>query len=48
MNDEVNRDINDAEQDLVDDFIFSETETFGTVIHSEYRQDQKIPYRSLK
>jgi hypothetical protein len=36
------------EQDLVDDFIFSENDTIGTLIHSEYRQDQKIRYKNLK
>jgi hypothetical protein len=34
--------------DLMDDFIFSETETIGTVIHTEYRQDQKIRYKSMR
>ena len=36
------------EHGLLDDFIFSENDTIGTVIHSEYRQDQRIPYTSLR
>ena len=47
MNDHSMNEINN-ESDLVDDFIFSESDTIGTVIHSEYRQDQKIYYESLK
>ena len=35
MNEQSNNDINN-ESDLVDDFIFSESDTIGTVIHSEY------------
>ena len=35
-------------QSLFEDFIFSETDTLGTVILCEYRQDQKIYYESLK
>mmetsp|Transcript_26404 Transcript_26404/g.40305 ORF Transcript_26404/g.40305 Transcript_26404/m.40305 type:complete len:117 (+) Transcript_26404:3353-3703(+) len=34
--------------DLMDEFIFSEQDTLGTVIHSEYRQDSKIRYKSMK
>lgn len=36
------------EHGLLDDFIFSENDTIGTVIHSEYRQDQRVPYTSLR
>lgn len=36
------------EQELIDDFIFSENDTIGTVIHSEYRQDQRIQYTSIR
>jgi hypothetical protein len=36
-----------GEQDLLDDFVFSEKDTIGTVIYCEYRQDQKIKYRSV-
>ena len=38
----------EGELDLVDDFNFSESDTIGTIIHSEYVQDQQINYRSLK
>jgi len=36
------------EQELIDDFIFSENDTIGTVIHSEYRQDQWMRYTSIR
>lgn len=32
----------------MDDFIFSENDTIGTIIHSEYRQDQKIRYTGIR
>jgi hypothetical protein len=37
-----------SHENLMDDFVFSETDTIGTVIHTEYRQDQKIRYRSIR
>jgi len=27
------------DEDLIDDFVFSENDTIGTIIHSEYQQD---------
>ena len=40
--------INEDEMDLFDDFIFSENDTIGTLLHSEYRQDQALRYLSVK
>ena len=37
---------NANDQDLEDDFIFSDGDTIGTVIISEYRQDRMIKYMS--
>lgn len=39
---------NQSGDNLKGDFIFSENDTIGTIIHTEYRQDQKIKYRSLR
>ncbi len=45
---EASNQINEGSNDLHEDFQFSENDTIGTIIHTEYRQDQKIKYKNTK